>query len=68
MVLVLRRNKITPEAGIEPGGQNLEGAGHWGRGSSRWVFVMGGFRCTEAQRGGLLFSRDYFLSQISFPG
>ncbi|EBG3617446.1 PerC family transcriptional regulator [Salmonella enterica] len=47
---VLSRNKITPEAVIDPVAQNLEAAGHWRRASTRWLLVMGDFECTEAQR------------------
>lgn len=50
MVLILSRNKITPEAVIDPVAQNLEAAGHWRRASTRWLLVMGDFECTEAQR------------------
>lgn len=34
MVLILSRNKITPEAVIDPVAQNLEAAGHWRRAST----------------------------------
>ncbi|EBO9779989.1 PerC family transcriptional regulator [Salmonella enterica subsp. enterica] len=54
MVLILSRNKITPEAVIDPVAQNLEAAGHWRRASTRWLLVMGDFECTEAQREWLL--------------
>lgn len=57
MVLILSRNKITPEAVIDPVAQNLEAAGHWRRASTRWLLVMGDFECTEAQREWLLLRR-----------
>ncbi|HAP0171056.1 TPA: PerC family transcriptional regulator, partial [Escherichia coli] len=34
--------------------QKLEAAGYWRRASARWLFVMGNFECTEAQREWLL--------------
>ncbi|EAA5237845.1 PerC family transcriptional regulator [Salmonella enterica subsp. enterica serovar Stanley] len=68
MVLILSRNKITPEAVIDPVAQNLEAAGHWRRASTRWLLVMGDFECTEAQREWLLLRRNYCLAQISSPG
>ncbi|ELF1538797.1 PerC family transcriptional regulator [Salmonella enterica] len=58
MVLILSRNKITPEAVIDPVAQNLEAAGHWRRASTRWLLVMGDFECTEAQREWLLLRRS----------
>ncbi|MCB7133051.1 PerC family transcriptional regulator [Salmonella enterica subsp. enterica serovar Hillegersberg] len=61
MVLILSRNKITPEAVIDPVAQNLEAAGHWRRASTRWLLVMGDFECTEAQREWLLLRRNYCL-------
>lgn len=64
MVLILSRNKITPEAVIDPVAQNLEAAGHWRRASTRWLLVMGDFECTEAQREWLLLRRNYCLAQI----
>ncbi|HGX0425634.1 TPA: PerC family transcriptional regulator [Escherichia coli] len=47
--------------------QKLEAAGHWRRASARWLFVMGNFECTEAQREWLLLRRNYCLAQISSP-
>jgi len=47
--------------------QKLEAAGYWRRASARWLFVMGNFECTEAQREWLLLRRNYCLAQISPP-
>ncbi|WP_000390214.1 MULTISPECIES: PerC family transcriptional regulator [unclassified Escherichia] len=47
--------------------QKLEAAGCWRRASARWLFVMGNFECTEAQREGLLLRREYCLAQILPP-
>ncbi|MGK4762950.1 PerC family transcriptional regulator, partial [Salmonella enterica] len=62
------RNKITPEAMIDPVAQNLEAAGPWRWDSTRWLLVMGDFEGTEAQREWLLLLRNYCLAQISTPG
>ncbi|KQJ36671.1 PerC family transcriptional regulator [Escherichia coli] len=45
--------------------QKLEDAGNWRRASARWLFVMGNFECTEAQREWLLLRRNHCLAQIS---
>ncbi|ELO4999915.1 PerC family transcriptional regulator [Escherichia coli] len=47
--------------------QKLEAAGCWRRASARWLFVMGNFECTEAQREWLLLRREYCLAQIVPP-
>ncbi|HAP0124637.1 TPA: PerC family transcriptional regulator [Escherichia coli] len=47
--------------------QKLEDAGNWRRASARWLFVMGNFECTEAQREWLLLRRNHCLAQISSP-
>ncbi|EFN9662965.1 TPA: PerC family transcriptional regulator [Escherichia coli] len=47
--------------------QKLEAAGCWRRASARWLFVMGNFECTEAQREWLLLRRNYCLAQIASP-
>ncbi|EOK2339221.1 TPA: PerC family transcriptional regulator [Escherichia coli] len=39
----------------------------WRSASACWLFVMGNFECTEAQREWLLLRRNYCLAQISSP-
>lgn len=63
----MSRKKSTPEVVEDTVAQKLEAAGHWRRASARWLFVMGNFECTEAQREWLLLRRNYCLAQISSP-
>ncbi len=63
----MSRKKSTPEAVEDAVAQKLEAAGCWRRASARWLFVMGNFECTEAQREWLLLRRNYCLAQIASP-
>lgn len=63
----MSRKKSTPEVVEDTVAQKLEAAGCWRRASARWLFVMGNFECTEAQREWLLLRREYCLAQIASP-
>lgn len=63
----MSRKKRTPEVVDDAVAQKLEAAGYWRRASARWLFVMGNFECTEAQREWLWLRRNYCLTQISSP-
>ncbi len=63
----MSRKKSTLEIVEDTVAQKLEKAGCWRRASARWLFVMGNFECTEAQREWLLLRRNFCLVQISPP-
>lgn len=63
----MSRKKSIPEVVEDTVAQKLEAAGCWRRASARWLFVMGNFECTEAQREWLLLRREYCLAQIASP-
>lgn len=63
----MSRKKNSPKVVEDTIALKLEAAGYWRRASIRWLFIVGNFECTEAQREWWLLRREYCLTQISSP-